>query len=1001
MRLRWLIIGAWLVAAAAGTIWLPSAATQHNAGFGGLLPPTSPALQAQEQSLRDFNLPLLVTTAVVVQDAHGLSGFAAADVVLQALSVDQGARGLHEPYPTDRLLGALPLINVPGFAPPGTRPGTTSVTYLYFAKDAPSEVQTRLATRYAAHFRGEPGLRTYVIGIVPASEAQASYLTRSLDLLEIGTLAFVALVVGVTFRSAVAPLLTLGIAAVAYLVDVRLIGGLGELVALSLPAELAPLVVALLVGVLTDYCVFFFSGVRAHLARGLDAQEATRRAIAENVGIVTVAGLTVAFGTASLYVARLELFRAFGPGLAITVVVGLLSAVTLAPACLAMLGARLFWPSRPFVRVAAERRVIGPRESRLVGWVSRRRTAAPAALLCLLLLGAAAAPLAGLRLDLSIARGLPPGDPARAGLRAVAAGFAPGVTGPTEVLVAGRSVSDQQPALARFEAALRTWPGVINVIGPAENPVPGDRGVLVAQSGNAARVVVVFNGDPLGGRTIANFRALAGAAPALATTAGLDHVRVNVTGVTAIAAEVTGSTRHNIVIVLLAALSIEFLIIAVYLRALVAPLFLLSCSALTVAASIGLATFLFQHRLATDGLTFYVPFAAAVLLVALGSDYNVFGIASIWEQAGRRPLRQALRIALPSSTRAITTAGITLAGSFALVAIVPLTAFRELAFVMGAGLILDTFLVRSILTPSLLTLIGPASGWPGGRLQAGERAPVPPDPGSPRPAVSAGAPRAERSRPAPPRRPAWRPHRPGRGAIIRGLIGVLLVAGVLWGLDWAARLGAQSLIARNLQSSNRLEQRPEVHLRGGFFLPQVLRGRYDRVDVSLQGLVGDSLRIAKVDARLTGVHVPLHDLVTGHISVIPIDQTSGTAELRYDDLDRYLTRQGRPLTLARSSEGQLQITGTVRVLGRAISTSAVGSVQPIPGALEVTPTRLNTGVGGLDNASRALLNQRLRFDVPLKPLPFGQQVQQIATGSRGITITVGARHVLLPTPGPP
>ena len=126
---------------------------------------------------------------------------------------------------------------------------------------------------------------------------------------------------------------------------------------------------------------------------------------------------------------------------------------------------------------------------------------------------------------------------------------------------------------------------------------------------------------------------------------------------------------------------------------------------LAIGATLGLTTWLFQDVLGGDGLTFYVPFAAAVLLVALGSDYNIFGIGPAWKEARSRPLREALAITLPQSARAIRIAAGTLAVSFGLLALVPLRPFRELAFALAVGIVIDAFVVRSLLAPALLTLM--------------------------------------------------------------------------------------------------------------------------------------------------------------------------------------------------------------------------------------------------------------------------------------------------------
>jgi RND superfamily putative drug exporter len=123
-------------------------------------------------------------------------------------------------------------------------------------------------------------------------------------------------------------------------------------------------------------------------------------------------------------------------------------------------------------------------------------------------------------------------------------------------------------------------------------------------------------------------------------------------------------------------------------------------------------TWLFQTVLGHQDLTYYVPFAAAVLLLSLGSDYNIFISGRIWQEARRRPFREAIRYASPRASGTISIAAITLAGSFALLALIPIRPMRELAFVMAAGIVIDSFIVRSILVPSLAASFGPLSWWP-------------------------------------------------------------------------------------------------------------------------------------------------------------------------------------------------------------------------------------------------------------------------------------------------
>ena len=107
----------------------------------------------------------------------------------------------------------------------------------------------------------------------------------------------------------------------------------------------------------------------------------------------------------------------------------------------------------------------------------------------------------------------------------------------------------------------------------------------------------------------------------------------------------------------------------------------------------------------------------AVLLLSLGSDYNIFAVGRIWQLARTRTLKDALTVGAPQSTRAITAAGLALAASFGLLALVPLRPFRELGFTLAVGILIDVFLVRALLVPSLLTIVGPVSSWPSKRLR--------------------------------------------------------------------------------------------------------------------------------------------------------------------------------------------------------------------------------------------------------------------------------------------
>jgi len=702
--------------------WLPPLGSggEKLEGFVAL---DNPAVATELRSYEIFGLPLISRVAIVQRDADGLSVSAQAEAVLRAVAVNQGA------YDTP-IVGALPVPNTFGAFPGSKERGTTVITYLFSDPRSGFAYQQRIAEDFAQAHLSDPDDRYVgVTGSVPARAQQGRIIADSLHVTEVATVGAILLIVGLTFRSVVAPLVTLFTAGVAVVVTLGVLGTVARLLGVSVPADLRPLIVALLLGVVTDYAIFFLSGLRHRVGEGLPTSAAARRASVDFTPIVVVAGVTVAAGTGALVVAQSALFRGFGPGMALTVLIGLIVAATLVPALMGVLGPWAFWPSHPRVRAASSEHA---RPARLLTVVTRRRPAAVAAALCLVGLLAAASPLTQLNLGLAFVQSLPADDRVARAAAAAQEGFAAGILSPTEILLEGPEVGAQRDALERLEAQLEDQPGVAAVLGPGDAPVEGRYDVLVARSGNAARFLVIFDSVPLGAQAIDDLTRLRSQLPALLAKAGVQDVEIGVAGDTALSQGIVDRTTDDLLRISLAALAMNLLLLVLFLRALVAPIYLLASSVLALLASLGLAVLVFQGLLGQDGLTLYVPFAAAVLLVALGSDYNIFAVGHIWQVARRRPLPQAIATAVPQSTRAITSAGAALAASFGLLALVPLRPFRELAFLMSAGILLDVFVVRAVLVPSLLTLVGPASGWPSKRLRGRGR-----EAGAPAPAAAA------------------------------------------------------------------------------------------------------------------------------------------------------------------------------------------------------------------------------------------------------------------------
>jgi RND superfamily putative drug exporter len=752
---------AWIAAAILVTLYLPTVTSNESSG-GDLTPPDTPALLAEAHSFEVFGTTALSRTIVVQRDEGGLPDDVREAAFVQAAGVLRGETGAEFPG----LVAALPVLNLQPLVPGSKEDGTTIITYLYFDPTVGWGQQRDVARAYGQALAQRPGASVVgVTGVIPARLAQGEAIVDRLPWIELTTVLVIAFIVGVTFRSIGAPLITLAAGIIAFLISGPVVMWVGERAGFSSPPELRPLMVVLLLGIVTDYAIFFLSGFRHALTAGFGRWRAARHTLTEYGPIILTAGLMVAAGTAVLLVASLRFFRAFGPGLALTVLIGLLVALTLVPALLALAGPFAFWPGglrRKAPAQVAPRRGddegkpaderIGSRRApdetaAVAGWsrrglrtrfahfMTKRSVAALLVLGCVAALLIASLPLRGAALGFDVITGLPKGSEPKLAAEAAAQGFAVGILSPTEVLLEGDGLGERRVELVALQEAIAGLQGVSAVIGPREQPeelqeqiqaeaeaqtepeaqalTSGDPAIVVSEDGRAARYLVVFDADPLGSGGIEHYERLDEALPELAARAGLEGVEISFAGDTAVTGQTIDRTVDDLQRVAIAVVIVDLFLLIIFLRALVAPVYLLLASVLSLTASAGVTVLIFQRLFDVQDLTYFVPFAAAVLLISLGSDYNLLLVGKIWEEARLRELRPAIEVAIPRATRAISVAAIALAASFALLAIVPLTAFRQLAMLLSVGILIDSFVVRSLLVPALVALFGRSSAWPG------------------------------------------------------------------------------------------------------------------------------------------------------------------------------------------------------------------------------------------------------------------------------------------------
>jgi RND superfamily putative drug exporter len=458
--------------------------------------------------------------------------------------------------------------------------------------------------------------------------------------------------------------------------------------------------------------------MRGRVRAGEEPAAAARHATAQVLPIIVTAALIVAAGLVTLRLASIGFVQTLGPAMAVVVVVSLLVSITFVPACMRMFARPLFWPgirpSRPrdplWTRIGAKLR------SGVAWGTSNRLLAFPTIAIVLVALAAGASGMGVTRLALTPIRGLQESTPPRAASLDAERGFTGGIIAPTELVLRAPGIAAMRTRLRAFARALVREPESGAVLGAGVAPLPKRyQPVFSARSGDAVRYFVAFRHHPYSSDAIDDLSDLERAMPHLLARAGLGDAEVLYAGDTALAKATTSRVYHDLVWVGLAAAAVNLVLLALFLRSLVAPLVLVASSAAAIAATFGLTTYVIRDFFGTHDLTYFVPLAVGVLLLSFGTDYNLFIVGRIWQESRTLPIRDAIRAAVPRASRAISIAGVALACSFAMLAIVPIAPFREFAIAIGIGVIIDTFVVRTLLIPAALSALGEKAWWPARR----------------------------------------------------------------------------------------------------------------------------------------------------------------------------------------------------------------------------------------------------------------------------------------------
>ena len=529
---------------------------------------------------------------------------------------------------------------------------------------------------------------------------------------------------------------------------------LADNAALPLTGQVTALMSVLVFGAGTDFTLFIVSRYREELLTTESRWVAMRTSVA-SVGpaITSSAGTTIA-AMLALLLASLGSFRALGPTLSIAIGLMLLSGLTLIPALALLLGPLAFWP----------RRLSGSGTSRV--WsatadaVVRRPVVTLVSTLVVLVAFAAGAP--SMKLNFSFIDGFPDDTDSKIGAQILDESFGAGELAPTTVFieVPSGNVFDYLSAIDDIGAAIAELPGVDKVSGPSRPggqtpdmpvaklqagiaglpaavreaiagggppPVAGamsreSRSEIIAAyaagrrfvspDDSVARLDVVMADDPYGLAALDRVSLIRQAAQRAANDAGLGVNAVLVGGATAVQTDTRDAVNRDITIVGPIVIGLIWLILLALLRSPVAASYLVGSVMLSFVAALGISVVIFQNLMGHPGVGYQNGVWMFIFLAALGADYNILIMSRVREEIRRRGTVEGTRFAVARTGGVITSAGIILAGAFSILTTLPLRDVFQLGFAVALGVLIDTFVVRALLVPSIVLVLKDWNWWP-------------------------------------------------------------------------------------------------------------------------------------------------------------------------------------------------------------------------------------------------------------------------------------------------
>ena len=731
VRFRGPVVVAWVVVVVVCVQLLPSLASVSKATNSAFLPASSPSERAAQLASPFQNSKLAAATLVAASSSSQLT-----EVEQQAITKFEAKL---------RTLPRVRLVRDLGISPNGkARQALIEAAVPAFGGGNASQLVHSIRSDFKA--ASVPGLSFYLTGDLPTIIDSQQSSKHSQSLTQLFSVVFILALLLVAFRALLAPLVTLLPAALVLTLAGPVVAEATHIgVQVSVITQV--LLIVLVLGAGTDYGLFLVFRVREELRRGLEPQAAVVKAVSTVGESITFSALTVIVALLSLVLAQFGIYQSLGPALAIGIGLMLLAGLTLLPALLAIFGRAVFWPTRTVREDRPRTGIYATLAKRVVRrplWI----LVAGVAVFGGIATGALTSTTAGFGNTST-----PSGTNSAAGAAVLARDFpASNVQASAVLFRLPYSVWSNPAILATAQADLARSQQFRTVVGAlaASRLTPAEVSALQAELGapgllppaepggaavspelyNSYRELAQFispDGHTIQFSTLLlhnndNSALALAAVPAVRTAVAQVASRIGaeengIFGILPFAYDVQNISNTDLVHIIPVVAVLIALLLALVLRSLVAPVYLVVSVVLSYLATLGLVSVVFVHILGQDGINFLLPFLLFVFLMALGSDYNILMMTRIREEVQLMPLRQAIQRAVAMTGTTISTAGLVLGGTFAVLGLAGggtsgAAEIQQIGFGVAAGVFMDTFIIRTLVVPSAAVLLGRWNWWP-------------------------------------------------------------------------------------------------------------------------------------------------------------------------------------------------------------------------------------------------------------------------------------------------